>query len=155
MEVVQGNFLRMLGYVQSHPWLAIGYVLSLACAFEYWKVIPLVYHLRTIATMVQGFISPGLKSPQDEVRSHHNVRLSDRDWNGHQNNSCYNLEIDIVRYLWIIRFMKHSPKWRSWFNEKVSDSKRHSHLVWSTVAHVLHAVCRESNWLTGESPCTS
>lgn len=124
MDLLQAQMLSALAeaktQIQAHPWVAASYALFLFVLYEYWKVLPLVYHLRTIATMIQGFLSPGLKSPADPVKSHHTVRLCDRDWNGHQNNSCYNLEIDIVRYLWIIRFMKHNPKWRSWFNKQVS-----------------------------------
>ena len=81
--------------------------LGILFLFEHYKIIPFMYHIRVITTMIQSlFFSSKLRTPLTSIITKHRVHLCDLDWNMHQNNSIYALEIDIQRYLWFITLMK-------------------------------------------------
>lgn len=101
--VLENDYVKLLlpYFTYYHIFLFIGFLF----VREHYKILPFMYHLRVIGTMIQALLSSRLNTPLIPVRSTHRVHLSDMDWNMHQNNSIYALEIDIQRYLWFIRLM--------------------------------------------------
>ena len=69
-----------------------------------------MYHLRVLVLMLYHIAlillrSGGLRRPSEEVTTTHVVTLTDLDWNMHQNNSVYALELDIARYPFLVQFI--------------------------------------------------
>lgn len=83
---------------------------------NFWKVIPPAYHLRCGALLLWHlfgvlFLGTGFQRPSDVVTSSHIVLLSDLDYNLHQNNSNYALEMDIARIPMFVRLVAGRRPW--------------------------------------------
>ena len=84
----------------------LGMAVAAFFLFQYWKVLPFMYHIRTISHLLWNYFQPALQKVDDPVVCSSSVRLCDMDWNGHMNSSVYGLEIDIMRYAWFSKFLR-------------------------------------------------
>jgi acyl-CoA thioesterase FadM len=73
---------------------------------EYWRAFPFAYHARVLSLMARTILFSRKLAALDEVTTWRGrVHVGELDWNGHQNNSVYALEIDVQRYAWFIRLL--------------------------------------------------
>jgi hypothetical protein len=74
-----------------------------AWASSYRKSFPFAFHVRGILLFARRLIAAlargrGFKTPGETFTTSHVVLLGDYDFNLHQNNSMYNLEVDVQRF---------------------------------------------------------
>jgi hypothetical protein len=89
------------------PWLAVYVVVGYLIFCEWYKVLPFSYHIRVILTLIRcRLFGKPLETVDGVTRWRGRVCICEMDWNMHQNNSNYALEIDVQRYEWFIAFLR-------------------------------------------------
>jgi acyl-CoA thioesterase FadM len=92
-------------YAVSNPLPFAAGLFAVLFALQHLKVLPFVYHVRTISAIVSGLWQGRFRKLSDPVVTRGRVVWGDLDWNMHMNNSVYALEIDIQRYIWFLRLL--------------------------------------------------